>query len=50
MVEISYAYKKIKEFREREKNINRIFYTFRINSPTRITNIIINTVNIARLF
>ncbi len=50
MVKISYAYKKM-FFGEKKKMlpISRIFISFR-NRPTRITNIIINTVNIARLF
>ncbi len=46
MVKISYTH--IKE-REREKNKSHFIFSFR-NRPMRITNIIINTVNIARLF
>ncbi len=55
MVQISYAYKEIICFfyreREREKKKHKSYFiiSFR-NRPTRITNIIINTVNIARLF
>ncbi len=55
MVKISYAYKKKKKsFLERERERKKIhkshfIISFR-NRPTQITNIIINTVNIARLF
>ncbi len=51
MVKISYTYKKtrfLERARER-KNKSHFIISFR-NRPTRITNIIINTVNIARLF
>ncbi len=50
MVKISYAY--IKKFLERDHKISHkshFIISFR-NRQTRITNIIINTVNIARLF
>ncbi len=56
MVKISYMSIKKQVFleraRERKKQVAYKSYfiiSFR-NSPTRITNIIINTVNIARLF
>ncbi len=57
MVKISYAYKKNKVFlererereRERENHKSHFIISFR-NRPMRITNIIINTVHIARLF
>ncbi len=54
MVKISYMYKKNTFFREseREKQVaykSHFIISFR-NRPTRIKNIIINTVNIARQF
>ncbi len=53
MAKISYMSIKKTSFCEREKKQvaykSHFIISFR-NSPTRITNIIINTVNIARLF
>ncbi len=55
MVKISYTYKKHVFFRESEREEKQVAYkshfiiSFR-NRLTRITNIIINTVNIARQF
>ncbi len=55
MVKISYLYKKnsfLERERERKKQVSyksHFIISFR-NRPTRITNIIINTVNTARLF
>ncbi len=53
MVKISYTYKKNKFFREREsekkKSKLHFIISFR-NRPNANINIIINTVNIARLF
>ncbi len=55
MVKISYTYKKTSFLERARERKNKVAYkshfiiSFR-NRPTRITNIIINTVNIARLF
>ncbi len=55
MVKISYTYKKNTFFRASKREKKQVAYkshfiiSFR-NRLTRITNIIINTVNIARLF
>ncbi len=55
MVKISYTSIKKHVFRESEREKKQVAYkshfiiSFR-NRPTRITNIIINTVNIARQF
>ncbi len=55
MVKISYTYTKIRFLERARERKNKVAYkshfiiSFR-NRPTRITNIIINTVNIARLF
>ncbi len=55
MVKISYTYKKhvfLERARERKNQVaykSNFIISFR-NRSTRITNIIINTVNIARLF
>ncbi len=55
MVKISYTRIKNTFFRETEREKNKVAYkshfiiSFR-KRPTRITNIIINTVNIARQF
>ncbi len=55
MVEISYTSIKNTFFRESEREEKKVAYKLHFiisfgNRPTRITNIIINTVNIARQF
>ncbi len=57
MVKISYTYKKNTFFRESESEKKKVGLAYKShfiisfkNRPTRITNIIINTVNIARQF
>ncbi len=49
MVKISYTCIKKQVFRETERENFFFIISFR-NGPTRITNVIINTANIARLF